>query len=450
MMSLAEIGAATQAIEVFGHAQLDGVTTDSRKNCASKLFVALNGPNFDGHDYVEAAVKGEASAVMVHRPYTGSLPAVRVRDTSEALLELGRAWRQKYPVPTVGVTGSAGKTTVKEMLGAIMSLTGQGVVTAGNLNNHIGVPLTLTRLGAGDQYAVIEMGMSNRGEISRLSKITRPNVAIITNAGAAHLEGLGSVDEVAKAKAEIFEGLQKGGVAVINADDSYADFWKKMAGSNKQVTFGQSPDADIRVTLMEETPSGQKLSMTLEKQELNIHLPLTGLHNALNAAAAAAAARAIGVSFEHIVKGLESLRAISGRSNVLQVNGFTLIDDAYNANPLSMNAAIEMLVAQKGERRILALGDMAELGADEVEAHAALGRYIALQPISAVYAVGDLMESTVAAVGEQAKHFSTKQLLLECLRRELTLGDVVLVKGSRSAGMEEIVDGLTAESVQVH
>jgi UDP-N-acetylmuramoyl-tripeptide--D-alanyl-D-alanine ligase len=450
MMSLAEIGVATKAIEVFGHAQLNGVTTDSRKNCASKLFVALNGPNFDGHDYIEAAVKAEASAVMVHRAYTGSLPAVRVSDTSEALLELGRAWREKYPVSTVGVTGSAGKTTVKEMLGTILSLTGQGVVTKGNLNNHIGVPLTLTRLGAGDQYAVIEMGMSNRGEISRLSKITRPNVAIITNAGAAHLEGLGSVDEVAKAKAEIFEGLQEDGVAVINADDSFADYWKKVAGSNRQVTFGFSAESDICVKLLEELAAGQKLSVELENRELCIRLPLSGSHNALNAAAAIAAARAVNVSFELIVEGLESLKPIVGRSNVLQTNGITLIDDAYNANPLSMNAAVDMLVAQKGVRHIVALGDMAELGRGEVEAHAALGRYIALQPISAVYAVGKLMEATVAAIGERASHFSNKRIMLECLRRELKAGDVVLVKGSRSAGMEEIVDGLMVESVQAH
>ena len=450
MMSLAEIGTATNALEVFGHAHLEGVTTDTRKNCAAKLFVALKGPNFDGHDYIEAAIKEDAAAVMVHRPYSGSLPAVRVSNTSEALLELARAWREKYSIPTIGVTGSAGKTTVKEMLAAILSLTGQGVVTKGNLNNHIGVPLTLTRLGAGDDYAVIEMGMSNRGEISRLSKITRPSVAIITNAGSAHLDGLGSIDEVAKAKAEIFEGLQADGVAVINTDDPFADYWKEVVGSTRQVSFGFSAESDVFVKLAEEALLGQKVLIALENRELSIALPLSGSHNALNAAAAVAAARALDVSFEHIVDGLESFKPISGRSNVLQVNGLTVIDDSYNANPLSMTAAVDMLVAQQATRRVVVLGDMAELGAGELEEHAALGRYIENRPISAVYAVGKLMESMVAVVGERAEHFGSKQLMLKCLRRELKPGDVVLIKGSRSAGMEEIVKGLTVQFAKVH
>ena len=462
MMSLSQIGTATNALDLRGHAQLEGVTTDSRETCARKLFVALKGPNFDGHDFLEAAAQADAAAVMVHKPYSGPLPVVRVTNTAEALLDLAKAWRDMYPIPIIAVTGSAGKTTVKEMLASILSLAGPGVVTKGNFNNQIGVPLTLTRLTANDEYAVVEMGMNKPGEISRLSQITSPNVAVITNAGAAHLEGLGSVEEVAKAKAEIFYGLTADGIAVINADDQFADLWRASADSRKQITFGTSAESDVCVRSVEVHDSGQQIKVTIENKELDIALSLSGLHNAVNAGAAIAAAYALGTPFETIVAGLESFKPIAGRSNTIEMNGITLIDDAYNANPLSMTAAVDMLVAQDGKRRVLVLGDMAELGEGALEAHAALGRYIANQSISMVYATGELMQALVSELGPTptptptsstptsstpttASHFDNKRDMLECLGRDLKQGDVVLIKGSRVAGMDEIVNGLMAE-----
>ena len=450
MMSLSQIGRATDALDLRGHAQLEGVTTDSRETCARKLFVALQGPNFDGHDFLEAAAQADAAAVMVHKPYSGSLPVVRVTNTAEALLDLAKAWRDMYPIPIVAVTGSAGKTTVKEMLASILSSAGPGVVTKGNFNNQIGVPLTLTRLTANDEYAVVEMGMNMRGEISRLAQITSPNVAVITNAGPAHLERLGSVEEVAKAKAEIFDGLRADGVAVINADDQFVAQWRKSAGSRKQITFGVSPESDVCVRIVEASQSGQQMNVKLENRELNITLPLAGSHNAVNAGAAIAAARALNTPFEQIVTGLESVDQITGRSNRLEMNGITLIDDAYNANPLSMTAAVDMLVAEEGARRVLVLGDMAELGEAALEAHAALGRYIADQSISMVYATGELMQALVSELGPRASHFDNKCDMLECLSRDLKQGDVVLIKGSRAAGMDEIVNGLMAKFTREH
>ncbi|MGB5599992.1 MAG: UDP-N-acetylmuramoyl-tripeptide--D-alanyl-D-alanine ligase [Thiothrix litoralis] len=422
---------------------IERLERDSRQVQAGDLFLALQGERFDAHDFVPQ-VAGKASAALVSRVVDANIPQVVVDDVRLALGRLAAAWRKRFQRPLVGLTGSNGKTTLKEMLAAILALQGNTLATAGNLNNDIGMPLTLLRLRDSDDYAVIEMGANHFGEIDYLTRIACPDVAIINNAGASHLEGFGSIEGVSRAKGEIFNGLNESGVAIINADDSYADYWRGLNQGRKVISFGMDNVADVRGGSDASTP----FYLQVQGQTLPVNLKLPGHHNKLNALAATAAALALGVKLDTIRRGLESLQAVKGRLNPKAgKHGGTVIDDTYNANPSSTAAAVGVLAGLHG-RKILVLGDMGELGNTGEQLHAAIGQQAAQVGIDALYTLGKLSAHASAAFGQPERAFSELDALLNTLDKDLQPGDSVLVKGSRSARMERVVDALTAVTVK--
>lgn len=419
-----------------------GAGSDSRTIARGMLFIALRGPNHDGHDHVAAATACGAAVALVERELPVPIPQIIVADTHAALGHLGAVWRQYLGLPLVAITGSNGKTTTKEMIAAILSRAGTTLATRGNLNNDIGVPLTLMRLDDSYRYGVIEMGANHPGEIGYLVNITRPQVAVITNAGAAHLEGFGSIEGVARAKGEIYTGLAAEGIAVINADDAHAELWRTMAAHCRVVSFGIDNPADVSAQWQGDV-HGSRLQLRTPAGKAEVKLPLPGRHNVLNALAATAAALAMGVGLDAVVAGLEELAPVGGRLQIRTgVNGATIIDDSYNANPVSLRAGIDVLAACKG-RRYLALGDMGELGADTERLHAEAGTYARQAGIDGVYATGPLSSHAVKAFGERGYHFADQQQLIAALKPELDAGVTVLVKGSRSSRMERVVTALT-------
>jgi UDP-N-acetylmuramoyl-tripeptide--D-alanyl-D-alanine ligase len=439
------LSAAARALagRLVGHdADFTAVVTDTRALKAGDLFVALVGPRFDGHDFLPEARQRGAAGALVSREVTTDLPCVRVADTRLGLGRLAAVWRDRFDIPLLAVTGSNGKTTVKGMLAAILARSGAGIATEGNLNNDIGMPLTLLRLRAGDRYAVIEMGMNHPGEIDYLTRIARPSVALITNAGEAHLAGLGSVEAVARAKGEIFAGLVADGVAVINADDAYAGLWRQLAAPHRCLTFGLENPADVSADY-QLAITGSDMLLKTSLGEISMRLSLLGKHNVMNALAAAATSIAAGVKLDDIKNGLEKLRAISGRLEVKQgANGARVLDDTYNANPSSLVAGIELLREADGER-VLALGDMAELGGAAPEIHRRVGELARRLGVHRLYALGELSVSAVAGFGDGAQHYASQEQMVEALRRDMHPRMTVLVKGSRVMRMERVVTGIT-------
>lgn len=444
--SLQQIAQATGG-QVFGNApSIHAVSTDSRKVQAGELFVALRGEHFDGHDYVRQAAARGVSAVMVSKPVDVA-GGVLVGDTLKALGDLAQHWREVWDGPVVAVTGSNGKTSVKEMTAAILRGAGEVLATQGNLNNEIGLPLTLCRLQQQD-YAVVEMGANHAGEIARLTRIGQPDVAVLNNAGRAHLEGFGSEDGVARAKLEIIQGLKPGGYFVFNQDDKYAPYWRSQAQGLKLLGFGTDPSADIyspadSLTLVwKDQGFVSRFQVHSAIGEFNVETQLAGAHNRLNALAAIAATQALGIDKEIMIQGLAKVAPVSGRLCPVRAKaGCRLIDDSYNANPDSVRMAIQVLAAAPG-RRTLVLGDLAELGVDTKALHAGLGKVAKEAGIDRLYACGVLSAEAVAAFGSGARHFATKQELASTLLEELGMEDAVLVKGSRSAGMDTLVDAL--------
>ena len=427
----------------------DGVGTDTRTLQPGQLFVALRGPNFDGHDYIAAAAARGAVGVLVAHAVKTELPQIVVADTLLALGELAARWRACFDIPLIAITGSNGKTTVKEMLTAILGQNREVLATHGNLNNEIGLPLTLLQLDDSHQAAVIEAGASKPGDIAYLTRIAAPTVAVLTNAAGAHLAGFGSLASVARSKGEIFQGLGEDGTAVINADDAFADLWRGMAGSRRVLTFALDGEADVRGQWWPQEVLRNTLEITTPEGELSVALPLPGRHNAMNALAATAAALAAGCTLAEIRAGLEALRPVPGRLCWKNgVNGARILDDTYNANPASLAAALEVLAAAPGEHW-LALGDMAELGGDAEALHAQAGERAARAGLKRLYAVGELSRQAVAAFIEHGTgvglHFDTRDALVERLQADLRRGVTLLVKGSRSARMDAVVDALTEE-----
>jgi len=425
-----------------------GVSTDTRALEAGQLFFALVGPRFDGHDFLgEAGDRGAAGAV-VSRDATAPVPCVRVPDTLRGLGELAKDWRRRFDLPVVGITGSAGKTTVKEMIAAILGEVGPLLVTRGNLNNEIGVPLTLFRLAAVHRFAVIEMGANHPGEIARLAAMARPAVGIVTLAGAAHLEGFGTVEGVARAKGELFAALPDDGVAVINADDCYASLWRRLAGSRRVITFGLGPGADFsarEIRLQVDGGAGVEFRLTSPLGETAVSIPLAGRHNVLNALGAAAAASAAGADLDHIRSGLARTPTVKGRMQLAAgAGGCTIIDDTYNANPGSVRAALEFLTGMEGKPWAV-LGDMGELGSQAARLHAEIGSYARSIGVERLFAVGPLSRETVASFGAGAQGFADVDSLARALRPLLRADINVLVKGSRSMGMERVVAALAAD-----
>ena len=435
--------AATLGLSAAGDdVSFEGVGTDSRTISAGALFVAVRGPRFDGHDFVEGAWRHGAAAALVERVPNVPIPYILARDSVLVLGELAAAWRKRFrDLLVVGVTGSNGKTTVKEMIAAILRTLGPVSATRGNLNNQIGVPLTLCDFDAGHRAAVVELGANHRGEIAALTALVRPSVGVITQCAPAHLEGFGSVEGVARAKGELFERLPDDAAAVVNADDTYAGMWRKLAGRRRCITFGTGADAEVRVrAAAREGPKRMELDTPIGEVEVDLALP--GAHNALNAAAAAAAAIAAGADRNAIRDGLASVRPAKGRLESKRgPRGTEIIDDTYNANPTSLRAGLVVLGA-KPAPRWLVLGDMAELGPGAADLHAAAGRCARHHGVERLLAVGKLSVEAARAFGRGAAHFEDCAALVERLREELPDGATVLVKGSRSMALERVVDAI--------
>ena len=461
-MHLSEAARVLKAEHLGRDAEFAGVSTDSRALQRDNLFVALHGPHFDGHAFLDQAMQRGAAAALVDRAVETALPNVRVQDTRSGLGELAAAWRARHTLPLVAVTGSNGKTTVKEMIATILGQHGPLLVTQGNLNNDIGVPLTLLRLEAAHRYAVIEMGANHSGEIAYLTRIARPTVALITNAGPAHLEGFGSIEGVARAKGEIYQGLGADGVAVVNNDDAYAPLWRELASAHRVMTFGLvAPGRPVPATLGRPCPSqapadvraewqpagsGSVLRLSTPVGTTAVKLPLPGRHNVMNALAAAAAALAAGAALSNIKKGLEAMQPVHGRlERTPGIKGAELIDDTYNANPASLQAALEVL-EMCATRKWLVLGDMGELGADAAALHAQVGARARVAGVEALYATGALSRHAVRSFGAGSEHFANHATLIAALTGRLGLdngGVTILIKGSRSAHMEDVVAALS-------
>jgi UDP-N-acetylmuramoyl-tripeptide--D-alanyl-D-alanine ligase len=425
------------------HAVFQGVSTDSRSVGDGELFVALKGENFDGHEYVAGAAARGAAAAVVSRVVDANISQIVVGDTMAAYGRIGQLWRSRFSIPTLALTGSNGKTTVKEMLRSILIAhlgdANAVLATEGNLNNNIGVPQMMLRLAPSHRMAVFEMGMNHLHEIDYLTRLVVPDVALVIMAGTAHIGELGSREAIAEAKGEIYAGLKDDGVACINLDDRFADYWKSLVGTRRTITFGTHQDADVRGVLKRDG-----VTLFVVGASIDIALTVAGEHNQRNAIAAAAGAFAMGVPLAAIAEGLRTFAGVAGRLRTYAgAQGATVIDDTYNANPDSMRAAIAVLAGSSG-KMILVLGDMAELGDDAAAMHREIGADARNANIHAVFAMGALSKNYVEAFGEGATLCASLDDLIEKLLPAMTANATVLVKGSRSARMERVVEKIVA------
>jgi UDP-N-acetylmuramoyl-tripeptide--D-alanyl-D-alanine ligase len=449
MLMLSEIAKILNGRMLGEDVLVQSVGTDSRNIVKNQLFVGIKGEHFDGNTYALEAIQQGAAAALVSDANTQVSTAVLVKDTRLALGQLAQHWRQQFILPLVAVTGSNGKTTVKEMVASILAVPYKSILaTQGNLNNDIGMPLTLLKIRAEHAVAVIEMGMNHQGEIRYLTNLAQPTVAVVNNAGTAHIGEIGSREAIARAKGEIYEGLAANGIAIINADDNFADYWKTLNKNKSIITFGLNKPADVSATyqiignlteIKLKTPSG----------EIEFKISVLGVHNIYNALAASAVAVALGVSIADIAKGLAVFGAVKGRLNWLQANnGAVVIDDTYNANPDSMKAAIDVLANQKTQQ-IFVMGDMAELGANAPQMHMDIGLYAKQKGVSSMLTFGDLSAKAAAAFGANAQHFTTVESLVASLNTMMNSQSTVLVKGSRFMQMERVVNLLIGKNTEL-
>lgn len=426
-----------------------GVSTDTRTLNSGELYFALQGPNFDGAQFVDMAADRQAAGAVVAESIEAALPTIVVDDTRIALGELAADWRQKMPATVIGITGSNGKTTLKELLASCLSLSAETLATRGNLNNEIGMPLMLLELSKEHHYAVIEMGANHAGEIAYLTSLAEPDIVAITNAGPAHLEGFGSLDGVAAAKGEILANPIRPQAAILNADDTYFSYWRSLVPDVRVISFGLAPEADVRASDVETNENGSLFTLHIGPVEARVKLPLQGAHNVINACIAAGVASALDIDIAQIKKGLESVQPVAGRLEPKKCAlGASLYDDSYNANPSSVEAAAKFLAALPGDS-FLVLGDMAELGAEAVRHHKLVGTAIKASGVTYLAATGELSRYTVAAFGEGAEWFATHEELISHLQETLRESSNVLVKGSRSMGMERVVNALCERSAKV-
>ena len=420
----------------------EGVSTDSRTIREGELFIALSGPNFDGNKFVkQASSKGAAGAIVASLASEG-VAQIEVEDTKLALGRLGAAWRDRHSVTIVGITGSNGKTTLKELVAACLSSVASTLATEGNLNNDIGMPLMMSRIDESHEYAVLEMGANHAGEIAYLTELAKPDVVVITNAAAAHLEGFGSIEGVAHAKAEILTAQPRPRIAVLNADDEYYSYWMSLVDGVDLLSFGLSENADIRADQIETGKGQTHFTMHLLDTIIEITLPLVGVHNVRNACAAAAVATALDVPAETIKAALESVNPVAGRLAPVQgYAGATIYDDSYNANPLSVIAAAEFLASLKGVSWFV-LGDMFELGADAGRMHHDVGTAIRDAGVDCLFTFGELSANACEAFGDDATPYDSLDPLISDLMSGLNEEVNLLVKGSRGMRMERVVDAL--------
>ena len=456
-MTLAQAATYTKGL-VLGDPEnnsikFSAVATDTRCSMKQSLFIALKGDNFNGHEFIELAKSQGAVACMLDEDKESSLPVLKVDNTLSAMGQLAKSLKNQLLIPSIGITGSTGKTTVKEMVASILKNKGQVLATDGNFNNAIGVPLTLFRLTNDDQYAVIEMGASHPGDIDEIAQLATPDVVMITNVSAAHIQGLGSLQGVAKVKGEILDHLTENGTAVLEYDSQWLSDWKlQLSDSQRLQTFSMNNSkADYHATNIKQSDLGEaSFTAVTPIGQINIMLSVPGLHNVDNALAAMAAAIAVGASLNDCKKGLLTMKAVKGRLQISGgIAGSRIIDDSYNANPASVKVAINLLKDMPG-KRMLVLGDMAELGNEAELEHQQVGVLAKELGLDGLYATGKYSRSTVIAFGEGAEHFASKNDLAKALISKIKQQGTddesgkwtLLIKGSRSAGMDVLVSEL--------
>jgi UDP-N-acetylmuramoyl-tripeptide--D-alanyl-D-alanine ligase len=447
-MNLSEAASRSGARLIGADVSFAGCSIDSRTVQKGNLFIALRGEKFDGHSFIGAAVDNGACAALVEdKDYGISIPLLVAQDARQAMINLAGSWRNNFDIPVLAVTGSNGKTTVKEMLRSVLGRKAQVLSTQGNLNNDIGVPLTLFGLDAAHEFAVIEMGANHAGEIAMLSKLARPDVAVITQCAPAHLEGFGSIDGVARAKAEIYSGLAPHGTAVINADDDYAGFWRDVASRYRQISFGITNQADVRARDIRIDAESGRTEFTLETPAGSgvVKSSLPGNHNVMNALAAAACCLAVEVAFDDIKQGLENTPTVQGRLQLkTTATGIRVLDDTYNANLVSLTAGIRTLMSCPG-KHWLVFGDMGELGEYTADMHRQAGETARQQGVDRLYALGIASKHAVEVFGQGARHYDRIEDLLDDLQRDIRkdIKDInLLVKGSRFMAMDRVVKSL--------
>ncbi len=458
------IGAMVQACKGIYHGQeselnkeVMSITTDSRKAEKDCLFVAIKGARSDGHDYIEGCFEAGAICCISEKELPNEQrPYIQVESSLEAIKALATYYRQQLDIKVVGITGSVGKTSTKETIASVLSTKYKVLKTLGNFNNELGLPLTIFRLHEDDEIAVLEMGISDFGEMSRLTAIARPDISVITNIGLCHLENLKSRDGILKAKTEIFEGMNEDGVAVLNHDDDKLSTVEEVCGKSP-LFFGiencegvYAKDIDNQgLCGIDATICGLKTEANDNMEEVRVHIPVPGMHMVYNACAAAAVGAVCGLSASQIKEGIENLQTIAGRNNIIKTGDLIVLDDCYNANPVSMKASIDVIDTAVG-RKICVLGDMFELGENEKALHYEVGKHLAHKGIDILYTVGELAEyiakgakDTLHAEGGyncEIVSFDSKDELMECLRTQLRPGDNILVKASHGMHFEEIIE----------
>lgn len=447
MIKLEDIVDVLNAELIGQSVDFDNVCTDTRTIAKNNLFVALTGPNFDGHDYLSVAEEKQAAAAIVTREVETHLPLLKVNDSIEALGRLAAYHRSQFHIPIAAVTGSCGKTTTKSMIDSILRQKGRVLSSKGNMNNQIGCPLSLLRLGKEHEFAIIEMGANAPGEIQNLCGMAKPQVTVVTNVAPAHLEGFGSIKGVATAKSEIYQSLPQDGWAVINADDKYRDFMIKSARAKNFLTFGIQNPADVQARNITINSVGcPEFTLIIPQGRADIRLPLVGEHNVMNALAAAGMCVALGASLEQIKVGLETVEPVDMRLVRREgIKGAIVYDDTYNANPLSFDAALHVLSLNQG-RKLLVVGDMGELGANAKAFHEELGVKAKNLTVDRLFTIGELSQHTAEAFGKNASCYQSHDALIADLRDELGPDVAILVKGSRKAQMETVVHAITQDA----
>lgn len=445
-MKLSQIAKILNASLKGLDAEVSAINTDTRHIKPGELFIALQGPHFDGNQFVNKAAQEGAVGAIVTNNVNTIISTIRVKDTREALAQLACYWRRQINCPLVAVTGSCGKTTTRALLASIFSQCGYVLASESSFNNEIGVPLTILRLTPDHDYGILELGANHEGEIAYLTRIVNPDVAIITNAAPAHLEGFGDLDGVARAKGEIYQGLSSSGTAIINNDDRYASYWRGLVVSQRCVTFGIDNAADIMATdIQYDKQQSSTFKLCFPKEKITIHLPLMGEHNIRNALAAAAAGYAFNLPLAAIKLGLETVLPVARRLVESRgCAGALIIDDSYNANPSSVAAAIDVLTKRSGDS-FLVLGDMLELGKESEQLHYQIGVKALQSGVTQLYCYGDHSKQAAKAFGKKAYHFDDQASLVQALRQSLHEDSVVLVKGSLGMKMNNIVLSLLEE-----
>ncbi|MEM7193572.1 MAG: UDP-N-acetylmuramoyl-tripeptide--D-alanyl-D-alanine ligase [Pseudomonadota bacterium] len=446
MLTMCEIAAITGGNYSGADVQVGGFSIDTRSLSKDDLFVAIPGEVRDGHTFVDTALQTGASGALVSKKGAQSEREIVVEDTTTSLGEIAASWRERFGIPVVGITGSNGKTTVTALVKTILERAGNVLSPVGSFNNQWGVPLTLLRMQSAHTHAVIEMGMNHPGEIDRLTRIARPSVAVINNAAAAHLEGLGTIENVARAKAEIITGVSADGTIVLNADDPFYDYWVECAESRRVVSFGSGDKADVTARSVRCGLTECRFELVCAAESREVSLPLSGHHNVMNALAAASVAHALSIDLNVIVSGLEHASPVAGRliPHRLQ-NEVTIIDDTYNANPESMRAAIQVL-SERSNKKVLVLGPMAELGDDAAEAHRSVGEFARQSGIDVLLTFADSEHPFASGYqdgfGKGGQSFHSLESLIDCIDSIASEQATVLCKGSRSSAMERVVEAL--------